>query len=291
MIAGNVYRLLQGQRRRDLEGGRARGAHGVHREPQVPLRAPEGRVDLDEVVAPVLRRRPSGRCSHEPSIFRWRRSSTVLSMALLRSARSGCPRHPPPAPRTTISRASSIDVTVNADGSFDYRESRTYEFDDDFTFAYYQVEKQRLSGGAPVDITDFVVSENGTPLELGPGRRSTSRGPPARTGSRTTTTATPSTASGSTAPTTRRRTFDISYTVHDAVTVHDDFAQLYWKFIAENWEKPTGRRERLHPPAAGRRPGQGARWLHAPLTSEYWIRDAQTIEFTVDTLPPGSSSR
>ncbi|MFH1077655.1 MAG: hypothetical protein V1745_00005, partial [Patescibacteria group bacterium] len=30
-----------------------------------------------------------------------------------------------------------VDVTVNADGSFQYRESRTYEFEDDFTFAYY----------------------------------------------------------------------------------------------------------------------------------------------------------
>ncbi len=61
-----------------------------------------------------------------------------------------------------------VDVTVNADGSFQYRESRTYEFEDDFTFAYYEVEKRRLSGGEPADITDFVVSENGAPLERRP---------------------------------------------------------------------------------------------------------------------------
>ncbi len=180
-----------------------------------------------------------------------------------------------------------VDVTVNADGSFQYRESRTYEFDDAFTFAFYQVEKLRLSGGEPVDITDFVVSENGAPLEL-------------RDQAEIDEPRTPGTywvsydyegdsvygkwfyrADDET------KTFDISYTVRDAVTVHDDFAQLYWKFIAENWEKPTTQVSGFIHLPPGADPDQVRGWLHAPLTSEYWIRDAQTIEFKVDNLPPG----
>lgn len=180
-----------------------------------------------------------------------------------------------------------IDVTVNADGSFHFRESRTYEFEDKYTFAYYQVEKRRLSGGAPVDITDFVISENGTPFDL----RSKGEIEEPRT---------PGTYwvsydyEGDSAygkwfyrAEDETRTFDITYTVHDAVTVHDDFAQLYWKFIAESWEKPVGVVTGfIHlPPGADQDNVRG--WLHAPLTSEYWIRDARTIEFRVDTLPPG----
>ncbi|MCK4510094.1 DUF2207 domain-containing protein, partial [bacterium] len=61
----------------------------------------------------------------------------------------------------------TIDVTVRPDGSFEFREARTYAFDDDFTWAFYQVEKVRTAAGSRVDITDFVVSEGGRPFTLG----------------------------------------------------------------------------------------------------------------------------
>ena len=64
----------------------------------------------------------------------------------------------------------AIDVTVLPDGSFEFREARSYAFDDDFTWAFYQVEKVRTAGGNRVDITDFVIGEGGRPFTPGDAR-------------------------------------------------------------------------------------------------------------------------
>ena len=63
-----------------------------------------------------------------------------------------------------------IDVTVRLDGSFEFREARSYAFDGDFTWAFYQVEKVRTAGGKTVDITDFASGEGGRPFTLGDQR-------------------------------------------------------------------------------------------------------------------------
>jgi len=63
-----------------------------------------------------------------------------------------------------------IDVTVRPDGSFEFREARSFEFDGDFTWAFYEVEKVRPAGGNRVDITNFVIGEGGRPFTLGDQR-------------------------------------------------------------------------------------------------------------------------
>ena len=39
-----------------------------------------------------------------------------------------------------------IDVTVRPDGSFEFREARSFAFDGDFTWAFYEVEKVKTAG-------------------------------------------------------------------------------------------------------------------------------------------------
>jgi uncharacterized membrane protein len=180
----------------------------------------------------------------------------------------------------------SIDVTVRPDGSFEFREARSYEFDGDFTWAFYQVDKVRTAGGNMVDITDFVIGEGGRPFTLGDPRSLDDSKPPDsywvsynypgncvygkwfyRADDET-------------------RTFDISYVVHDVVTVYDDYAQLYWRFIGEDCDVPT--REvtgTIHlPPGADK--DRVRAWLHTELTSEYWIED-DAVSFRVTNLRPG----
>ncbi|MFH1864720.1 MAG: DUF2207 domain-containing protein, partial [Candidatus Eisenbacteria bacterium] len=165
-----------------------------------------------------------------------------------------------------------IDVTVRPDGSFEFREARTYSFDDDFTWAFYQVEKVRTAGGNRVDITDFVIGEDGRPYSLGDTGLDNTKTPGSYWVSYN--------YSGNSVygkwfyrADDETRTFDISYVVHDAVTVYDDNAQLYWKLIGENWDVParevTGT---IHlPPGADK--DRVRAWLHTELTSEYWIED------------------
>ncbi|MCK4409815.1 MAG: DUF2207 domain-containing protein, partial [Candidatus Eisenbacteria sp.] len=180
----------------------------------------------------------------------------------------------------------TVDVTVRPDGSFEFREARTYAFDGDFTWAFYQVEKVRTAGGNRVDITDFVIGEHGRPFTLGDARSLDESEAPSsywvsydyqgdsvygkwfyRADDET-------------------RTFEISYVVHDAVTVYDDNAQLYWKLIGENWDVPakevTGT---IHlPPGADK--DRVRAWLHTELTSEYWIEE-DAVRFRVTGLRPG----
>jgi uncharacterized membrane protein len=176
-----------------------------------------------------------------------------------------------------------VDVIVQPDGSFRFREERTFAFEGDFSWAFYKVERARVAGGDRVDIVDFVVGEDGRPYELGdqaqleraktPGTYSIAREGDSVVG-RWYYRADDDT-----------RTFDISYTVLDAVTVYDDYAQLYWKFIGGEWDVPTRRVSgTIHlPPGADK--DRVHAWLHTTLTSEYWIEDGQTIGFRVENLP------
>ena len=206
---------------------------------------------------------------------------TVVSMVLLVAAVQ------PASTKSYWFPEVDIDVTVREDGSFVYREARTYDFSGDFTFAFYQVMKTRLAGRGEVDVTDLAISENGRELD--------ERGAHEIDGDRVPGAYWVDYDYGGNSVYAKwyyraddeRRTFVISYTVHDAVTVYDDHAQLYWKFIAGNWEVPTRRvTGTIHLPDGAVKDEVRA-WLHAVLTSEYEIVDGRTIRFEVDNLPPG----
>ncbi|MCK4512510.1 DUF2207 domain-containing protein, partial [bacterium] len=179
-----------------------------------------------------------------------------------------------------------IDITVRSDGSFEFREARTFDFNGDFTYAFFQVEKTSSSGDG-VEITDIVVGENGVAYTLGSPRDLDAERPPGTCYVYYNYKSRYAYAKWFYRADDERRTFDISYTVHDAVVVHDDFAVLYWKFIGETWDIRTDRvTGRIHFPPGGDKDRLRA-WLHANLTSEYTIEDERTVSFWVDNLRPG----
>jgi hypothetical protein len=177
-----------------------------------------------------------------------------------------------------------IDVTVHTDGSFDFRETRTFSFDGDFTFAYYRVEKARTDGGTRVEISDFTVGEGGRSYSLREARDIDQDRPPGTYWVSYDYEGRYVYGKWFYRANDEDRPFDISYKVHDAVTVYDDFAQLYWKFVGSDWEVPTRLvTGTIHlPPGADK--DRVRAWLHTTLTSRYDIVDERTITFRADNL-------
>ncbi|MGH2711582.1 MAG: DUF2207 family protein [Actinomycetota bacterium] len=181
-----------------------------------------------------------------------------------------------------------IDATLQPDGSLDLVEKRTFDFEGEFSFAFFTVDW-------PVErIQNFTVREGGRELQVD--------------------------ESGSTsyqfngqwgfAAEDEERTFTISYTARCAVDVWADAAHLNWQFIGTGWDVPTEHAfVRLHLPGAAttsvERPGEVCpetppsaavetrplnlgemqAWGHGTLGGEVRLPDPQTVTLDVRELP------
>ena len=186
-----------------------------------------------------------------------------------------------------------IDATVLPDGSLDLVEQRTFDFDGDFSFAFFTIE------WPPERIEDFRVTEGGRELpvtsESTPGSQTRFR--------------------WSFAAEDEERTFTISYRARCAVDVWADTAHLLWQFIGRGWDVPTRHASiRLHLPGAATNPkrierpvepcpatapaanvktrplepGETLAWGHGPLGGEVRIPDPQTVTFEISDLEPAT---
>lgn len=180
-----------------------------------------------------------------------------------------------------------IDATVLPDGSIRLVEHRTYEFDGEFSFAFFTVAEP------PANVLDFEVREDGRTL---PVTRTSEFGHLK--------------ARWEFSARDERRTFRISYRVTCAVEAFRDGAHLEWQFVGTGWEVPTDHLlVRVHLPEAATRPlerppaclghgetstypsrpleeGQTRTWGHGPLSGEVRILDPQTVELEVRDVPP-----
>jgi uncharacterized membrane protein YgcG len=203
-----------------------------------------------------------------------------------------------------------IDATVNQDGSLSIEEHRTFDFDGDFSFAFFTIEHKHFS-----DVVDFQLSEGGDVYEEGievPGHvrieDSVLEGP-----------------GGFKFKATwwfdahdEQRTWTFRYRMLCAVDLYADTAHLLWKFIGEGWTVPTdravitvhlpGRADEVPEPrpsscnpssivAQGVPPipelfqepleeRDTRAWGHGPLQGEVIRVDPQTIQLVIEDLPP-----
>jgi len=183
-----------------------------------------------------------------------------------------------------------IDATVRPDGSLDLVERRTFDFDGEFSFAYFTI-------AWPFDrITGFTVTEG--------GRELTVEREPYAAGFRGT---------WHFDAEDEERTFTISYTARCAVDVYQDTAHLNWQFIGTGWEAPTesalvrvgfpprgaGARNDLRPveecpaepPVAQLEPvplssGDVLAWGHGPFQGEVRIPSPDTVVLDVGDVAP-----
>ncbi len=188
-----------------------------------------------------------------------------------------------------------IEATILPDGSLELVEQRTFDFDGDFTFAYFSID------WPPSLIEEFQVSEHGVPLTASPGVFTR-----------------PSTATWYFDAHDEVKTFRISYRVRCAVEVFSDAAHLLWQFVGTGWDhgteavrvvvhlpaKATGATERatepcedpgfpftLPPPSTEPvpetvplGPREARAWGHGPLGGGVRFLDPQTVEYTIRDL-------
>jgi uncharacterized membrane protein len=183
-----------------------------------------------------------------------------------------------------------IEATVRPDGSIDLVERRTFDFDGEFSFAYFTI-------AWPVEqIEGFAVTENDRPLDV--------TQEPFVGGFR---------GRWNFAAQDEERTFTISYRALCAVDVYTDAAHLLWQFVGTGWDEPTDHAlilVHLPPKAASsfRRPaapcpsppdrsparteplraGEVRAWGHGPFNGRVSIRDPQTVELRVRDVPPAT---
>ena len=186
----------------------------------------------------------------------------------------------------------NIDATLQSDGSLDLVEKRTFDFDGEFSFAFFTIETDDLE-----QVQNFKVTEGGRELRVDTSESSSFQFK----------------GRWNFEAEDEQRTFTISYTARCAVDVWADAAHLNWQFIGTGWEVPTEHAfVRLHLPPAAANPGKIQRpaedcpatpptaqydtrpltegetqaWGHGPLAGEVRIPDPQTVTLEVPELPP-----
>jgi len=146
----------------------------------------------------------------------------VLGLALILLAQLAAPVGA--ASRSYYFPRVLIEAEIHPDGSITVVEERTFHFDGSFRGAWEYIYLKNNAS-----IRDVLVGEAGIPYrQEAPGRATspasfTWRSIPAT-----------STLTGALKAANEERTFTISYTVDNAVLVHEDVAELYYQFIGTN---------------------------------------------------------
>jgi len=171
-----------------------------------------------------------------------------------------------------------IEATVQPDGSLAVHERREFVFDGSYSWVIQDIVLTGPQGSAqPVAISDIAISEGGTAYQRaasGAGTYSFER-------------------KGNTVEITwrfaannQRRTFDLTYVLSHPVVAHADVAELYWKWIGDEWEvRQNNVRVTLNLPE-GAAAGEVRGWGHGPLAGVVDVAPAQ-VTWTIGQLPAG----
>lgn len=168
-----------------------------------------------------------------------------------------------------------IDALVQPDGSMIIQERRTADFSGSFTRMYLDIPTKGFK-----ELSDIEVSEAGRPYSLTKNTQARTDGHyafwlkdnnyhiewyfQARDS---------------------KRTFDVSYRVADCVKLHDDVAELYWKFIGEMWDVPTKNVSVNLTLPGGAKQGEVLAWGHGPLQGQVEIPSSTEVIWRVKNLP------
>ena len=189
-----------------------------------------------------------------------------------------------------------IDATVNRDGSMDVTETRSYNFDGSYTFAYQSIHK---TGGDSSDtgrsdpylLRDIRICEEGsTPtcyrqLPLTEAAQADDARPAGTYYVRED--ADQYYVKWFYAARDETIQFQLKYTVTNAVTLQSDADELYWQLIGSAWE--IGEQNitaSIHLPS-GIPDDQIKAWAHGPLSGRVSIPTADLIAFSVPSVPAG----
>ena len=174
--------------------------------------------------------------------------------------------------------SATIVVQINPDGSADFAETRTYDFDGSFSWAdEWILLAAKCDGCVDYIITDVSLSEEGkdymlSSLEL-PGNFNVSTSP------------------GKFYTKWRykaldeRKIFTLKYRVQNAVTNHSDISEFYWRLIGDEWGKGVDTVSATVILAEEAPDDQIWAFGHGPTNGEIYIPTNKKVEFSIDGLP------
>jgi uncharacterized membrane protein len=169
-----------------------------------------------------------------------------------------------------------IDAIVGSDGLIRVREQIAYDFQGEFSYAYRDIP---LKPGE--ELVDVGVGEGGVEFERSE-RRSLRTYSVSRIDDRGVRITWYYSAED------ERRTFTVSYTAKGVVRRYPDVAEIYYKFVGEEWDRPIGRVdvEVTLPPSVERSAIRA--WAHGPLYGTLRILPSAVISLNVAPLPAGT---
>ncbi|TLM80387.1 MAG: DUF2207 domain-containing protein, partial [Actinobacteria bacterium] len=134
---------------------------------------------------------------------------------------------------------SVIEAQIMPDGSMRVIETRTFDFADSFTRVYWDLPRSggELGDAVSIEVTGMQVA--GVPaqrIDAPDAARPAGKYAVTDDGSMVHAEVYHQTAY-------EAKDFTITYVVNGAVARWDDTAELYWKFVSDRWENPTGRVE------------------------------------------------
>ncbi len=166
-----------------------------------------------------------------------------------------------------------IGATVRADGSLAIVEKITYAFNGDFTFAFRNIPLKPGETISDIGVRDVTAVY----------RRAADKSPGTYTVS----------AQGSATKITwyyrvanQQHTFEFSYVIGGVVERHPDVAELYYKFVGDDWDRWIREvRVTLHPPPGGVSRADVRAWAHGPLNGTVAIEAGGVVRLNVSVLP------
>ena len=177
-----------------------------------------------------------------------------------------------------------IDATVNLDGSMEVVETWKIHVDETNTlFKNWYVDPTRYSGIRDVEVKDLDTGKNFTEsfvekyhvdkgyfyaLEIDNGEKFEIAWGIGMDNS-----------SGT-------KNYQISYVVEDAVTLHEDCAELYWKFVGEDFEVPIDKINGTIKLPSEYNKGDIRVWGHTKtLRGTIYATSSNTVEFNLENIP------
>ncbi|MFH2118123.1 MAG: DUF2207 domain-containing protein, partial [Candidatus Paceibacterota bacterium] len=188
----------------------------------------------------------------------------------------------------------TVDATIQPDGSMTVTEQRVYDFRDDFAFAYqylYHQPDQTLDPhrSEPYEIRIRSLCDESKCYSFLPSNQVDLND------RRNNIIDTFTVAQDAKATYIQwhfsaifePKTFTLSYTVDNAVTIHEDAAELYWQFVGSEWEAPQRNILITVNLPEGIEDEQIAAWMHEVQGGVVSIVDNHTVTFQLDNNPTG----
>jgi uncharacterized membrane protein len=186
---------------------------------------------------------------------------------------------------------NKVDIysTVYEDGSMKVKERRNYNFEGDYTFAYLYINKSGDRKEAyKFDNFEICEETDGCFKELNPKNKSEYDVERPKNSFYVEDQGNRYYIKWFYRASDENKKFILSYEIKNAVTLNQDTAEIYWKFIGKDWEISQSNIDIKVGLPANIPNNEIQAWGHGPLNAIVSIPDNRTVKFQAARLNPGT---